>query len=56
MLAVENADTAQERRITKLENQVNALMERLDAVQNYSRQLNVRLLGLPEDTESAFSG
>lgn len=51
--AVDSVAIAHEPRITELENQVSALMERLDAAENYSTRLNVRLVGLPEDTESA---
>lgn len=52
LLAVENSDAAREPRIVELEKQVSALTERLDMAENYSRRLNIRVVGLAEDTET----
>lgn len=52
LLAVENSAEAQEPRIAKLEKQVSALTESLDMAENYNRRLNIRVVGLAEDTET----
>ncbi|XP_030282868.1 uncharacterized protein LOC115587269 [Sparus aurata] len=52
LLAVENSAETQEPRIVELEKQVSALTESLDMAENYSRRLNIRVVGLPEDTET----
>lgn len=51
LLATENSTAAQELRITELEKQVRALTESLDMAENYNRRLNIRVVGLAEDTE-----
>lgn len=52
LLATENTTEAHEPRIVELEKQVNALTESLDMAENYSRRLNIRLVGLAEGTET----
>ena len=52
LLAVENSAAAQEPRIVELEKQVSAITESLDMAQNYSRRLNIRVVGLAEGTET----
>lgn len=52
LLAVENSAAAQDPRIVELEKQVSALTESLDMAENYSRRLNIRVVGLAEDTET----
>ncbi|KAL0147173.1 hypothetical protein M9458_057697, partial [Cirrhinus mrigala] len=52
LLAVEGSAETQEPRIVELEKQVSALTESLDMAENYSRRLNIRVVGLPEDTET----
>ncbi len=54
LLAVENSVETQEPRIVELEKQVSALTESLDMAENYSRRLNIRVVGLPEDTETGL--
>lgn len=51
LLAVENTVTVHEPRIAELEKQVSALTESLDMAENYNRRLNIRVVGLAEDTE-----
>lgn len=51
-LAVENSIAAQELRTVELEKQVSTLMESLDMAENYRRHLNIRIVGLAEDTET----
>lgn len=51
LLTVENSTAAQEPRTVELEKQVNTLTEDLDMAENYSRRLNVRVVGLAEGTE-----
>lgn len=52
ILAVENEVTPRGSRIDELEKQVAALTEDLDMAENYSRRLNIRVVGLPEGTET----
>lgn len=52
LLAIENSAAAQEQRILELEKKVSAVTERLDMVENYSRCLNMSVVGLAEDTET----
>ncbi|KAI9525211.1 hypothetical protein NQZ68_009891 [Dissostichus eleginoides] len=44
--------TPQEPRIAELEKQVSALTESLDMAENYSRRLNIQVVGLAEGTET----
>ena len=52
LLAVENSAAAQEPRIVELEKQVSALTESLDRAENYSKRLNVPVVGLAEGMET----
>lgn len=52
LLTVENSADAQEPRIVELEKRVGALTERLDMAENYSKSLNIRVVGVAEGTET----
>ena len=49
LLALENSTTTQQPRIVELEKWVEALSEGLDMAENYSRRLNIRVVGLAEN-------
>ncbi|CAL9707497.1 unnamed protein product [Knipowitschia caucasica] len=51
LLATEEAAATHEPRIIELEKQVSALKNSLDMAENYNRRLNIRVVGLAEDTE-----
>uniref|UniRef100_A0AAV2JPH3 Uncharacterized protein n=1 Tax=Knipowitschia caucasica TaxID=637954 RepID=A0AAV2JPH3_KNICA len=51
LIATEEAAAAHEPRIIELEKQVSALKNSLDMAENYSRRLNICVIGLAEDTE-----
>lgn len=53
ILASENSVTAHETRIEQLEKQVSVLSEKVDMAENYSRRLNIRLLGVAENEETS---